>query len=807
MFTSLWNDARYTLRMLRRYPAFAAAAIVPIAFGIGLTTGVFSLIDSALLQPIPVPKPDQLVTVYQDFRGGPKRRVNGARVMFSLPEFEAYREGTQTLSGAAAYSKSWPATLGGPTPLELEGIVVSCGYFEVLQVRPALGTGFTTANCATPSAPPAVVLSHGLWTRVFAADPAIIGRPITLNGLAVNVVGVAPAGFDGIELTRTEFFASTAFRPEAASQAELSWLTIVGRRHADATLAQVRADLALTAARIDRGKPGRTTTLIVGPASAVSLPFARREALTLGAVVLIGCGLILLVACGNVANVLLARAAGRTHEIAVRLSMGAGRRRLIRQLLTEAAILVTLGAAAGLLLAWWSFHALLAWAFTSLPATMAPIRLAVHPTSNVLWVALGLTAITTVVCGLVPALQASRQDVRASLNRDDEAAHGRTGWLRGGLIAVQVAGCMVLLVSAALLLRTLHAVETRDPGFVYERVAVVSAPLRGPRYDPATVEVVQQRLLDEVAALPGVRAVARLDRVPLSPGRTQATFRLPQQEQEHDVDFNGVGPGYFALLGIPIVKGRTFTADELAGPARAVVVTESTARRYWPGEDAVGRTIVMGDTPLTVVGVARDTQISTDGDVASSYVYLPAAPRGRGDLRMVVRLHTDQASFAAGVTALTKRLDPGLVVSVYPLEQHLRSWQTESRVIASVSGSLSLLALALASVGVYGVVAYVVRRRRREIGIRMALGATRGDVQRQILRQTLRPVAIGVVAGIAGAAAASRALEAVLFGVSPLDPAAFVAAAVFLAGVASAAILVPTRAALKADPTTTLRYD
>jgi predicted permease len=807
MFVTLWNDARYTLRMLRRHPAFAAAAIVPIAFGIGLTTGVFSLIDSALLQPLPVPKPGELVSVYQDFRGGPKRRVNGARVMFSLPEFEAYRTGARTLSGAAAYSKSWHATLGGGAPQEVEGIVVTCAYFAVLQVRPALGPGFTAANCATPSAPPAVVLSHALWARVFAADPAIVGRPIILNGLAVNVVGVAPAGFDGTELTRAEFFASTALGAEAASQAELSWLTIVARRRPDAPLAQVRADLAVIAARLDREKPGRVTTLLVEPATAVSLPFARREALTLGAVVLIGFGLILLVACGNVANVLLARAAGRTHEIAVRLSMGAGRRRLIRQLLTEAAIVVALGAAAGVLLAWWSFHALLAWAFASLPATLSPLRLTVQATPNVFWFALGLTAATTLVCGLVPALQASRLDLRASLNRDDEAAHGRTGWLRGGFIAAQVAGCMVLLVSAALLLRALHAVETRDPGFDYDRVAVVSVPWRGPGNDPATIGAFHRRLLDEVEALPGVRAVAQLDRVPLSPGRTQATLRLPQQEQVHDVDFNTVGPGYFALLRIPLVKGRTFTADELVGPARAVVVTESTSRRYWPGADAVGRTIVMGEAPLTVVGIARDSQISNVADVASSYVYLPAGAAGRGDLRMVARLHTDQAEFAAGVAALAKRLEPGLVVSVYPLEQHLKSWQTESRVVAGVSGSLSLLALALASVGVYGVVGYVVGRRRREIGIRMALGASRADVQRQILRQTFRPVAVGVVAGIAGAAAASRGLEAVLFGVSPLDPAAFVSAALFLAGVASAAIVVPTRAALKSDPTTTLRYD
>jgi predicted permease len=807
MLTNLWTDSRYAIRMLRRQPGFAAAAVLPIALGVGLTTGVFSLIDSAVLQPIPVPKAAELVSVYQDFRGGPRRQVWGARSMFSLPEVASYRDASRTLSGVAAYSKGWTVTLAGPTLQEVEGIVVTCSYFDVLQVRPALGTGFTAANCEGPAAPPAVIVSHGLWTRVFGADPAIVGRAITLNGQAVIVVGVAPAGFEGIEVTRPAFFASTALRPAFEVDPELSWLAMVGRRRPEAGLAAVRAELAHIAAQIDRQKPGRATTPIVAPATSLSLPVARAEALVLAAIVLAGFGMVLLIACANVANVLLARAAGRTREIAVRLSMGAPRRRLVQQFLTEALIIAAAGGLAGSLLAWWSFRALIAWATANLPAAMTPVRLDVHPTANVFWFGLGLTVVTALVCGLVPALNASRPDVRSSLNGDDQMARGRAGWVRGTLISVQVTGCMVLLVSAALLLRALHTAQTRDPGFDHDGVAVVSVPLRGPGVEGGQAAALQERILAGIEAIPGVRAVARVDRVPLTPGRTQATFRLSQQEQVHEVDYNAVGPKYFSLLRMPIVKGRGFASDDLVGPPRVVVVTEATARRYWPGQDAIGRVVAMGDRSLEVVGVARDAHISNAAEVSSSYFYLPAGPRGEGDLRLLARVPMDQSTFAASVGARVKALAPGLVVRVHPLEDNLKYWETGSRLIASVSGSLGLLALALAAVGVSGVVGFVVNRRRREIGIRMALGATRSDVHSLILRQTLRPVLVGVAAGVVAAGFVSRAFEAALFGVSPIDPAAFLAAAVFLVGVACAATIVPTRAALRTDPTVSLRRE
>jgi putative ABC transport system permease protein len=313
-----------------------------------------------------------------------------------------------------------------------------------------------------------------------------------------------------------------------------------------------------------------------------------------------------------------------------------------------------------------------------------------------------------------------------------------------------------------------------------------------------------------IAALPGVEGVAQVDKTPLSPGHTQTSFRLPDRAELHDVDVTTVSPGYFSLIRIPIVRGRTFMATELDGPPRAVNVTEATARRYWPGQDPIGRTIVMQlnqDTPLEIVGVARDAQVVQIGQTESSYMYLAGGPQIQRRLALLVRSRTDFAALAAGVRGLIRELDPGLVVRMQRLEQNLEHWRAGSRVMAGLSGSLSLLALALASVGVYDVVFYVVSRRRREVAIRMALGASTRDVQSLILAQTLRPVAIGAAIGIAGAAAASQALKTALFGISPLDPIAFIGAASFLAGIAVAASFVPTREAVNVDPMSTLRNE
>ena len=818
MLSNVWRDVRYTLRTLRRNPGFAVAALVPIALGIGINTGVFSILNNAAFRSLPVRHPTELVTVYQEFQGVKKRLVHGARIMFSMPEYRVYRDASRTLSGVAAYSMPWTVTLGGESPQELEGVLVTCNFFDVLQLRPSIGAGFSPANCDSPGALPAVVLSHAWWTRTFGADPDIVRQTITLNGQSVAVVGVAPEGFDGLELTKAAFFASTSLARgpldavpillDFQEDPQLSWLTLLGRRKSGVGLPQVRAELAGIAGHIDRQQPGRTTAVNVTPATPLAHPAARREFFSLAAVVVAAFGLILLIACANVANVLLARAAGRTREIATRLSMGASRGRLIRQLLTESFTVAVLGGAAGSLVAWWSFQTLLARLLPDFPGDISRARIDAHPDLTVLCFALGLIVITALVCGIVPAIQASRPDLHAAMKQEGADGDGQSaGWIRGALIAVQIAVCMVLLVSAGLLLRALYAAYTIDPGFEYRNVAVVSYALRGPRWDDARVAAFQRVSRERLHALPGVQSVAHASKVPLSPGRQQATFRLSHEGDEFLVDTNDVSPEYFSLVGIPILRGRNFTSAELQAGSRAVIVSEATARRYWPGQNPVGRTIVMAGAPLEIVGLAKDAHVSHVAETESSYMYLPAGPSAKRGVRTLVRSQADFSTLASSITAAVRELDPELVVRVTRLEGNLDYWRGRSRLTASLSGALSLLALLLASVGVYGVVSYVVNRRRREVGIRMALGASARDVRHLFVRQTFRPIAIGAVIGMATATAASRALESVLFGISPFDPMALLGAALFLVGVAEMATILPIRGALKVDPVTTLRYE
>ena len=808
MLSNVRNDIRYALRTLRHNPGFALAAIVPIALGIGINTALFSLLNSVAWRPLPVPDGEALVSIHQDFRGGPRRTVHGARSLLSIPEYRAYRDEAHTLTGLMAYSKQWTVTLGLEPAQAIDGVLVTCNYFEVLGLSPAIGTGFTPANCGTPDASPVVVLSHALWQTAFGSDLQVLHKPVRLNGREFTVVGVAAAGFDGVDMAKASFFAPTSmvgvFQPEQNfhENPHVSWLTLLGRRRDDATLAQVRADLSVVANRIDQQQPGRTTSLIVEPAAALSLPVARRMVLRGASIVMAAFGLVLLIAAANVANMLLARAAARTREIAIRLSVGATRGRLIQQLLTESAVIALGGALCGALLAWWSFQALVPWLLASVPGGEAA-RIDVTPDRTVLWFALGLTAATAIVFGLVPALQASKGDVQAMMKHSGANAKGGRSWLRGTLIAVQIALCTTLLIPAGLLGRALYAAHTFEPGFDYRNVAVVSIDLRGPRYEKGNGAAFHEQWLERVRALPGVESVAQASRVPLSPGRSQATVRVGDEPEGSVVDVNTVSPDFFPLLGLPIVRGRPFVDDDVD----TVLVHESTARRYWPGQDPIGRTVIMGGRQRQVVGVVRDARVSQAQDAISSYMYLPA-PRGtqRG-ITVLARTRADFAAFAAALRAETARMDAGLLVNVQPLSNNVALLQTLSQIAAGVGGILSLLAALLAAVGVYGVVAYVVSRRRREVGVRMALGAAAHDVQRLILRQTLRPIVIGLFIGVAAAAGTARLLEAVLFGVSPYDPVAFVAAPSLMLAIAAAAAFVPIRRAMRVNPMSVLRAE
>jgi predicted permease len=451
---------------------------------------------------------------------------------------------------------------------------------------------------------------------------------------------------------------------------------------------------------------------------------------------------------------------------------------------------------------WWFFEALLPILLTSVPDADL-LRVDATPDWTVLCFALGLTATTALAFGLVPALQASKSNAHAVMKRDGGYAGGGGGWLRATLIGAQIALCTMLLIPAGLLSRALYAAHTFDPGFDDRNVAVVSIALRGPRYENENAAIFHEQWVDRVSALPGVERIAVAGRIPLSPGRSQSTIRVADDPEEHVVDVNTVSPDFFSVLDIPIVRGRVFTFGE----ENAALVTESTARRYWPGADAIGRIITVGNQRRHVVGIARDAQVSQAPDAVSSYLYLPAARGSQRAVSVLARTHIDVERFAASIRAETARMDRSLVVRVQPLSNNLAVLQTLSQMTATVAGLLSLLALGLAAIGVYGVVAYVVTRRRREVGIRMALGATVSDMRRLILAQTLRPVAAGMAIGIAVAAAVGRVLQSVLFGVSPFDPVAYLGAPLVMMAVAMLATWLPTRQALRSDPLTTLRSE
>jgi len=540
----------------------------------------------------------------------------------------------------------------------------------------------------------------------------------------------------------------------------------------------------------------------------LSRPEARNDVFTVAGVVMAAFGMVLLIACANVANLLLARATRRSGEIAVRLSLGASRARIVQQLLAEAVLLAAAGGALGSALALWSSQGLVTFALSGLPAASL-YMIDTAPDGRVFAYAFLVTLATGLLFGLLPALRASKRDLHTAMKGASTVGQRSEGRLQGALIGAQVALSMVLMVGAALLLRGLYEAQTVKPGFRYEGVAVVSFDLTRGGYDEARAAVFQRQVVDRVSALPGVDGAAQAQWAPLT-GDFQMMAALPGEARFFPLGFNTVSADYFSLLEIPIVRGRAFTANDEANESTAAIVTETTARRLWPDRDPIGQKLAIGAAAnrveVDVVGVARDAQVTEIGALASSYAYLPAAPRTQRVLTLLVR-SGDFTATAVAVRAVIAELDPGLAVRVAPLEANLEANRSLSRVVSALATALGAVALVLAAVGIYGVVAYAVGRRAREIGVRIALGAATRDVIALVLKQQLRPVAIGVVAGLATALAVSRVLSSVLFGVSPTDGVALLMAMVVVGGVAVLAGILPARRASRVDPNVVLHYE
>jgi predicted permease len=819
------SDLRFGARTLRKNLGFTAVAVLTLALGIGLNTGIFTILNGAALRPLPVPHAEEVVAVSQTYRklqGSIHRNIRENASFFSYSEYTAYRDQNHVFSGLLAYVPFVEVNMGGANPQHLIGALTSCNYFGVLEVPPALGRSFTDAECIAGNTAPVVVLSDGLWRSAFGADASIVGKPVILNRIPFMVIGIAPAGFQGSEPIPSQFWApmnlqSTLLRePDRLADDSQSWLGLLGRTKRGISAKQTRADVGVIAGQIDLRDPGRITTLAIDTATLFSVPEERFLLLSMGGALLFAVGMVLLIACANVASLLLARATGRRKEIAVRLAMGASRGRLIRQLLTESLLVALLAGLLGSLISIWSTAGLVRFLQSNVSAGYWPVALNISPDLHVLAYALGLTLLTGTAFGLVPALQSSRADLTLAMKGEsaDSEAKPRRNLLRGALVAAQVAACMVLLLAAGLLLRGLHRAQTIDPGFRMKNVAAIAFDLNGAGYDDQRAEALQRQLLQRIAALPGVNAVAQASAVPLDDNHRGADLSIPGREEHVGVEYNYVSPAFFPLLGIPIVRGRNFTETESQTGAPVAILPESTARRLWPSENPIGKTIRL-DADYQVVGVTKDAQVSFLGRADNIYAYLPAGPKQQLDVRLLVS-GTAGSPTIQNLRATVAALDPELAVEIVNLEENLKPWLTPGRIFSTLSGFLSGLASLLAAMGVYGLVSYVVSRRVREIGIRMALGAGNREVMALVLCQAMRPVVIGALIGIAGCAAVAWALTTILpwdvslrflYGISPVDPVAFFGVPAFLLGVALLASYIPARRAMKVDPMVALRYE
>jgi predicted permease len=795
---SVWQDVRYAVRSLARQPGFTAVAIGTVAAAIGLNTAFFTVFNAMLFRPWPVPEPDRVVRVFSGQGAGG----------FSRTAFDYLSANARTFDGLFAARTAGTNTIGDDRARVLW---VGGDYFRVLRVPTAVGRPFSAEDDRL-NAPPVAVLGDGYWRRRFGGDPSIVGRAISFEDVAVTVLGVAPREFRGTTTDRIDIWmplsSAAVFRPNerwvrdeitrAGGAAGVGGsLSIAGRLAPGATPQQAEAELALLAVHVQRptGAGHRIrltdTTALAGPKGAPPTIFVNMFAAVM---------LVLLLACANVGNLLLARAAARRREVAVRLSLGASRARVVRQLLTESFVLACGAVGPGLVVAAFLPRALID------AIGGRPTALRLEPDVTVLTYAVWLSALATLLFGLAPALHATRMAVAGALKSDAAPLASARITLRGALLAAQVALSLVLLVGATLLLRGVSHVRGLDHGFDLDAVSVVTLDVPISAYDAQRTRAFVARLGEEIEALGEGAPAALTQALPLGGGNIKGSFRVPGREREEFNSVYDVSPRYFDVLGIPFVAGRMFTAAD-AGRG-AVVVNETLARRLWSVDRAVGQRIVVPpgswNTPgeVEVVGVVRDAH-SASLTSFDPTIFQPVSGRS---IPFVLTRAVDAAMLdrlAAGV----RRIDPRVRTRVSPLSETMDARLRGSRIVATLASAVGVFALALASVGMFGVFAFWVQQRTREIGIRVALGAERPAIVRTVLASSGRAIAAGLVAGGGLAAVGSRLLQGSLFGLSPLDPLAYAAAAALLAGAAFVATLVPARRALRVDPVVALRQE
>jgi predicted permease len=811
---SFWQDVRYSLRMIAKAPGYAATAILTLALGIGANTTIFSWINSTLLNPIPgLANPHEVVALALS-------RPSENPFPFTYPDLVAMRDGQQSFTGIIG-SGTVPMSLTGKgNPERIWGTVASANYFTVLGVRPALGRVFLPAEDEKPGGAPVAVISYRLWQSHFAANPEVVGRTIEINQHPYTIVGVAPALFQGSQTgLRSEIWVPIMMVQQLMEEGDLIhdhhyfWMFAMGRLKPGVALQQAQEELTLRLKPEVRNYPEEHKghdNVTVYPLW--RNPFGVNQMFSMLLPMLMSiAGFVLLLACANVANLMLVRSVARRREIAIRISLGAGRWRLVRQSLIESLLLALAGGAAASIITLWTAGSLMKF----LPAMDFPVSLVVRTDRTVLLATLAISMLTGVLFGILPALRSSGQAPVGVLKEDAGSVSSglRKARLTSGLVVAQISLSLLLLICAGLFIRSFLSAQQINPGFSAHNVLIASYDLFTGGYSAQAGREFDRQLVAKLEALPGIQSVALSSRVPVGFPQGSTSVKLdgyvPQANESMETQDTIVSPNYFKTMQIPILKGRDFTLRDKKDSQRVVIVSEAFVDRYWPRQEAIGKRLYSDLTNewFTVVGVARDSKATGLNEKPKPFLYLPLDQVYQATMIVNARVLGDPMASGTAVEKAMHELNPSLVVfDVADLDVRWQIASFQQRIAGTFVGAFGLVALVLATVGVYGVTAYTTRQRIHEIGIRMALGASKENVLRLVLAHGLRLTLVGVGLGLAASFALTRYLKTMLLGVTSTDALTFLTVVILLCAVALLACLIPALRAIRVDPMVALRH-
>ena len=820
----MWQDLRHGLRMLGRNPGFTALAVLSFAIGVGANAAMFGLADTMVLRPLTIPRPNDLVTVSAVVpRAGFQSPATRA---LSYPDFQDIRTGSRSFEALFVYQLTLAgmAVRADQVPERTFGMAVSGGFFDVIGVQPALGRGFGAEEDRVTGRSPVVVLDHGLWVSRFASDPSILGRDIRLGGTNATVVGVMPAGFTGPDqFVKPGFYLPAAMLPavrtglpaDQLTRRDLRNFVVKGYLAPGVSLAQAAQEMALFGAGLRRAHPETNKDLdITAVTELTSRIDARPQFVVMVTMLMLLSGLVLLVACANVAGLLTSRAPARARELALRMALGAGRARLTRQMLLESLLLAAGGGVVGLGL---GFAIIDVFQQISLP-TDVPLKLDFVLDGRAMAVGLVVAALSAVLAGLVPAWRATRADLVTTL-KDSGGARGRRRrpWGSHALVVGQVALALVLLTASVFLYRAFALERQHGPGFRTDHMLLMAFDPALSHQEAARTENFYRLLTTRVRDLAGVTAASLASAPPMDSINIDSTlivpegYQLPQGTTSMRVRVTRVDEGYFDVTGIRIVRGRAIRDTDTGATPRIAIANETFVRHYWPGQDPIGRRLRLtsGGT-IEVVGVAADAKYRGLGEPPTEFLYYPVTQDPVPQLTLLVHTMGDPAAFAARIRQIVRRIDPDMIVSeVRTMEDFYEATTISATVLVEIVGGMGMMGLALAVAGLYGLVAHSVSRRTREIGIRMSVGASPSSVRRMVLGQGLRLATAGTVVGIVASLAAGNALRAVFaFPTVPrVDLSTYVIVVPLLIVIAACAAYVPARRASRIDPLAALRQE